>query len=97
MKHNFLAVFLLPVPQQEHREIVDVIRRVSDGDFKSAFVGAQCIAYVFASEVKPWDLGFGKVLMNNDSVLIVELGELYAQQNLRVAENWLAAHLPGRK
>lgn len=94
MKRNFLAVFLLPAPQREHAQIVEIIRQASGGDFKSAFAGAQCIGYLFTSELKPWDISFGKVLMNNDSVLIIEVGELHAQQNLRVAENWLTARLP---
>ena len=93
MKRNYLAIFLLPKPHREHGHLVEIIREVSGGEFKAAFVGAQCIGYVFASELLPWDIGFGKVLMNDDSVLIVELGELFAQQNLRVAENWLKAHL----
>ncbi len=93
MRRNYLAVFVLPVPQREHAKIVDVIRDASGGDFKAAFFGTWGGGYLFSSELKPWEIGFGKVIMNDDSVLIVELGELFAQDNLRVSENWLKSHL----
>lgn len=96
MKRNYLAVFLLPIPQHEHLQIVEVIRAASKGDFKQAFFGAFGGGYLFCSELHPWDLDFGKVLMNDDSLLIVELGEAFTHRNLRIAENWLKAHRVGK-
>lgn len=92
MKRKFLALFILPVPEEEHAQIVEVIRHASKGDFKPAYFGAGGGGFLFTSDLMPWDIGFGKILMNNDSLLIVELGDLFAQRNLKVAENWLKAH-----
>jgi len=94
MLRTYLSVFLLPKPQQEHKEIINVIKAISRGDYKSAFVGSGAIGYLFTSEMLPWQISFSEVLMNDDSVLIVELGEKFVQCNLGAAEGWLKSHLP---
>lgn len=93
MRRTYLDVFLLPKPKPEHRGIVEVIRSVSGGDFKAAFVGSGAIGYVFTSESMPWQISFSKIIMNDDSVLITELGEKFAHQNLGAVEGWLKSHL----
>lgn len=90
---RYLAVFILPEPEYEHKEIINIIKDISKGDYKAAFFGGkQCVGYLFTSETVPWEIPLGKVLMNNDSLLVIELGDLFEQRNLRVAENWLTAH-----
>lgn len=92
MLTKYLAVFLLPKPRPEHKQILDVIKEASGGDFKAAFVGSNCIGYLFKSNLLPWQISFSKILFNDDSVLIIEVGDSFSHQNLRVAENWLKAH-----
>lgn len=92
MQTNYLALFNLPKPQREHAQIINVLKDFSGGDYKMAFAGGTCVAYLFSSDKRLRDLSFAKIIMNDDTVLIVELGELFTHQNLRVAENWIAAH-----
>lgn len=97
MRKTYLAVFVLPKPEPEHKRIVDVIKDVSGGDYKAAFFGgsdrgANCAGYLFTSELPAWKISFPKVLMNNDSVLIVELGGDFQHQNLGMAAAWLKSH-----
>ncbi|MCK9382302.1 MAG: hypothetical protein M0P95_14720 [Sulfuritalea sp.] len=93
MRKMYLAVFLLPKPMPEHKGIVEVIRTVSGGDFKSAFVGSGAIGYVFTSEHLPWQIKFPRIIMNNDSFFISEIGKDFAHQNLGGVEGWLKSHL----
>lgn len=92
MSRTYLAVFLLPKPRPEHKQLADIIKDVSNGDCKAAFVGSGCIGYLFKSHLMPWQISFSKVLFNDDSSLIIEVGETFSHQNLRAAENWLKAH-----
>lgn len=92
MKKTYLAVFLLPKPRREHAQIVDVINHASGGDYKSAFVGSNCIGYLFNTELELWQISFSTILLNDDSFLIIEAGQDFSHQNLRVAENWLKSH-----
>jgi hypothetical protein len=91
----YFALFNLPKPTYEHAEIVEVIREVSSGDFKQ-FPVPGGIAYVFASETKPWNVGFGKILMNTDSVMIMEIGEETDLRGFGVMAGWLNSHRPHR-
>lgn len=89
MRKSYIAVFLLPKPNIEHKGIVEVIRSVSGGDFKAAFVGTGTVGYVFTSEKLPWQIKFPRIIMNDDSYFIVEIGNDFSQQNLGAVENWM--------
>ena len=95
-RRTYLAVFILPVAKLEHRGIIDVIKKASGGDYTTAFIGASrgsnCVGYLFRSHRLPWELSFSKVLMNDDSLLIVEVGEKFTHLNLGKAEAWLKSH-----
>ena len=90
---KFLAVFLLPSPQAEHARLVEAIAYHSDGDYKLAFrqgmKDGAVVGYLFTSASKAQEMGFGQVLLNEDSYLITELGENYAVEGHNVAEAWL--------
>lgn len=92
-RRTYLAVFILPVAKREHKGIISVIKDASGGDYKAAFIGASkgsnCVGYLFTSHRLPWELSFSKVLLNDDSLLIVEVGEKFAHLNLGKAEAWL--------
>lgn len=90
---EYLAVFSLPKANNEHAKIADVIRDASKGDFKQ-FPVPGGIAYVFASEVKPWNISFSKILMNTDSVFIMEIGEEFDMQGFGAMKGWLNSHRP---
>lgn len=91
MGRRFLAVFLLDKPQPEHARIKDAIAHHSDGDYKLAFThGAGTVAYLFSSNTHPRDMGFG--VLNQDSYLVVEVGDVCSEQHLNVAASWIYDH-----
>lgn len=94
MKHYF-ALFNLPKVYPEHAQIVEVIRNASKGDYKQ-FPVPGGIAYVFATELKPWEISFSKILLNTDSVLIMEIGEEVAHSGFGAMGGWLNSHRPHR-
>ena len=93
MKKEYFAIFNLPRPTYEHAKIVDVIRTISDGDFKQ-FPVAGGIAYVFSSDTKPWNVSFSKILLNTDSVAIMEIGEEFSHAGFGALAGWLNARRP---
>lgn len=94
MKKPYLALFGLPKPAQEHVGIVGVIRAASGGDFKQ-FPVPGGMGFVFMSETKPWELSFDRILMNGDTLLITELGDV-VHQGYGAAAGWLNSHFPRR-
>lgn len=90
---EYLAVFSLPAPTREHAGIVEVIRAASKGDFKQ-FAVPGGIAYVYASDLKPWEMSFSKIVMNSDSVFIMEVGQEYTMQGFGAMNGWLNSHRP---
>lgn len=95
MKKEYLAIFVLPKPTYEHAKIAEVIKEASKGDFKQ-FSLPGGIAYVFSSEIKPWNLTFSTILHNTDSVLIVEIGEEVTHGGFGAVSGWLNTHRPRR-
>lgn len=95
MKKEYFAIFRLPAPSHEHAKITDVIRDVSNGDFKQIAVPGG-IAYVFASETKPWNISFSRVLMNTDSVMIFEIGQETEFSGFGAVKGWIDSHRPRR-
>lgn len=92
----FVAIFNLPKPQPEHGKIKDVIREVSGGDFK-LFPLPGGIACVFTAKVKPWQIGFGTILLNTDSVLITEITPgSFSHSGFGAAGGWINSHMPRR-
>lgn len=91
----YLAVFILPKPQREHAQIVDVIRAASAGDFKQ-FVFSGGVAFVYMSATPPWQLSFSRIVHTEDSVLITELGTGITHQGFGAAAGWLNSHFPRR-
>lgn len=93
MKKEYFALFSLPKPTYEHAKIADVIREVSGGEFKQ-FPAPGGIAYVFSSETKPWNLSFSTILLNTDSVMIIEIGEEVATSGFGAMAGWINARRP---
>lgn len=92
MKHYF-ALFSLPSPTYEHAEIVSVIRAASKGDFKQ-FPVPGGVAYAYSSELKAWEISFSKILLNTDSVLIMEIGDEVSHAGFGAFGGWLNSHRP---
>lgn len=93
---HFFAFFNLPRPQPEHRKIADVIREVSSGDFKIAPVAGGIVA-VFTAKLRPWQIGFGTVLLNEDSLFITEIRPgSYSHRGFGAAGGWINSHMPHR-
>lgn len=91
---KFLVIFVLPVAQAEHARIAAAVKDHSDGECQIAFTWAApkpdksaVVAYLFTSEIHPGDMGFG--LLNQDSFLLVELGDLCAEKGMNVAAAWM--------
>lgn len=93
MKKLYFATFNLPKPHAEHAKIVEVIREASAGDFKQTVVSGG-VAFAFASEIKPWNLSFSKILHNTDSVMIFEIGEEFDIRGYGAIQGWLNARRP---
>lgn len=98
---KFLLVVLVPKKEPEHETIKRAVEHHSEGDFQLAFLQAGkkpdvpfVIGYLFTSEADPRNMGFG--LLNQDSFLLVELGDHYAEAQLSVAASWLRRHQPRR-
>ncbi|KAF1003327.1 MAG: hypothetical protein GAK28_04766 [Luteibacter sp.] len=90
----FFAVFGLPKPTYEHAKIVDVIREASGGDFKQ-FPVPGGIGFVFATNIKPWNLSFDRVLLNGDTVFITEITRgSFVQRGFGAASGWINTHFP---
>jgi len=99
---KYLGVFILPKPQNEHKRLPEAIAHHSGNDFKLAFRqsmrdGSAVVGYLFTSATRPYDMGFGQVLLNGDQHLIVELGDMYSEEGLNVAGAWLRSRQPARK
>lgn len=91
---KFLAVFLLAKAQPEHARLNDAVHHHSGGDYKLAFRqayrdGSAVVGYLMTSTTRPYDMGFGQILLNGDRHLIVEVGDMYAEDGLNVAGAWL--------
>lgn len=96
MTKPYIAIFLLPHPQREHAQIIDVIRAASAGDFKQ-FVFAGGVAFVYTSTTPPWLLSFSKILHTGDSKLITELSPNgISHDGFGAAAGWLNSHFPRR-
>lgn len=93
MPKPYLAIFGLPKPTYEHAQIVEVIRAASGGDFKQ-FPIPGGMGFVFMSETLPWNLSFGRILMNTDSVLITEMGKNIKHTGFGAAAGWINSHFP---
>jgi hypothetical protein len=92
----YFALFILPNPQREHAQIVDVIRAASSGDFKQ-FVFAGGISFVYMAATPPWLLSFSKILHTGDSKLITELSsDGISHEGFGTAAGWLNSHFPRR-
>lgn len=94
---KYLAVFILPAPKPENARIRDALEYHSGGDFKMAFTyGAKgqssIIGYLFTTNKPLYEIGFGTAVLNEDSFLLLELGDLCAEQGLNVAYQWMQAH-----
>lgn len=95
MKKQYFAIFNLPKPTYEHAQIAEVIKQVSAGDFRQFSVPGG-IAYVFSSETRAWDISFSRILLNTDSVLIMEIGEEVIHSGFGSMSGWLNTHRPRR-
>lgn len=89
----YLALFLLPRAQPEHAKLIEVIKTVSLGDYKQ-FVIPGGIAYVYMSQTVPWDMPFGKILLNQDSYFITEMAGVWGQRGFGAVEGWLNTRFP---
>lgn len=88
---DYLAVFNLPVPQNEHAQIEDVIRGASGADYKKTVVG-KAVIFIFRSKLPPHALNFDRVLFNSDGVLFVEIGQYASGRNSGALLGWLQSH-----
>jgi len=93
MKRMYLAMFWLPKPQREHAKLVEVIRAAAVGDIKQ-FPITGGVAFMFESEVLPWNLSFSKILLNGDSRIIFEVGEKVSMDGFGAAQGWLNTRRP---
>lgn len=94
MKRTYLAIFGLPKPQWEHAQIVEVILAAAvGGDFKQ-FPVPGGMGFMYESETLPWNMPFGRVLMNNDTSMIVEVGEKVSLTGYGAAAGWLNVRRP---
>ena len=91
----YLAIFGLPKPTYEHAQIIEVIRAASNGDFKQ-FPIPGGMGFVFMSEILPWNLSFGKILMNTDTLLITEMTENITHRGFGAVAGWINSHFPRR-
>lgn len=91
----YFAIFGLPKPAPEHKRIVEVIRATSNGDFKQ-FVMPGGMGFVFTSELSPWNISFGTILMNTDTLFITEISKNHRQVGYGSAAGWLNSHFPRR-
>jgi hypothetical protein len=86
---------LLPKPQPEHAKLVDAFKAVSGGDYKQ-FIITGGIAYAYKSRTVPWEMPFGRVILNQDSYFITEITGVWGQQGFGAIDGWLNAHFPRR-
>ena len=93
MERCYFAFFGLPKPTYEHAKIVNVIREASNGDFKQFPIPGR-MGFVFKSKTLPWNLGFGKILMNGDTRFITEISLIYYQEGFGSVAGWLNLHFP---
>lgn len=90
----YFAIFGLPKPQPEHRQIADVIREVSGGDFK-LFPVPGGMAAVFTARVKPWRISFARILLNGDTLFITEIQPgSFTHVGYGAAGGWINSHMP---
>ena len=80
----YFAIFGLPKPHPEHAKLIDVVRDASGGDFKQ-FIVPGGVGFVYKSKVLPWNLGFGKVLLNGDTRFITEISQVHYQEGYGAA------------
>jgi hypothetical protein len=92
MGGKYLAIFLLPKPLDEHVRIKRYIETISVGDYEKAFIASGVIAYLFTAGIPASEMDFSTMTLNQDSYLIVELGESFAHSQLNLAGTWLWNH-----
>lgn len=95
MKKIYFAFFCLRTNQKEHVKIQEVIRRASGGQF-TRFVLPPGVAYLYESEQAPWDISFDRILHNDDTRVMFEVGEHTLFDGFGAAAGWLNARRPRR-
>lgn len=89
----YFALILLPKAQPEHARLIEAIKTASAGTYKQ-FVIPGGVIYVYKSTTVPWEMPFGKILLNQDSYFITDMTGVWGHQGFGAIEGWLNTHFP---
>ncbi|MEI6317435.1 MAG: hypothetical protein WCS09_02895 [Pseudomonadota bacterium] len=93
MKRMYLALFCLRQVREEHRKLEDVIRAASAGSY-TRMLTPNGPMFLYESELLPWQVSFDRILHNDDSLVMVEVGEATRLDGFSAAAGWLNARRP---
>lgn len=95
MTRKYLLIQCFKKPMPEHAAIENNLRSQAS-DVKLAFTapdnsGGGVVGYLFTTDAPLRDLAYGP-LMNEDRLLVVELGDRCLEQGMNVATAWIRSH-----
>ena len=97
----YLLLLKLAFNDAEHTQIPDALRQASDGRYKPVYSDKQRGgAFLLQSRYRADEIAghFGKILMNDDQYLIIEVGpDWWVSRNQSAAQGWLHTHVPRKR
>jgi hypothetical protein len=93
---KYIAIFLIDVLKVEHGVIRERIRAIAKGAVPIAFMDGvrdgSVFAYLFTTDAPLQALDLKGALFNGDTYLIVELGDHFREDGMKIAASWLRDH-----
>jgi len=93
---QYVLFITLGERQPEHSQLPNALRAASNDRFKAIPTPAGLLVFM-DSELWPIEIAghFGKILLNQDSYVILELGkDWWVSKNQSAAQGWLNTHRP---
>ena len=94
---KYLVIFMFPTMKKENAWVKDALESHSGGDFKMVFTYGikeqpSIVGFFFTTSKPHFEIRFGNSVLNEDSYLLVEVGDRCSEQNLNVAYQWMQSH-----